>query len=114
MGVRLAIDDFGTGYSSLNYLKQFPLDCLKIDRSFVRELDGIQDQRIVQAIIALARSFNLEVLAEGVENPGQLEALKRLGCDKAQGFHFSHPLTAAEFEDFCRKWSAVPQVFASV
>lgn len=108
MGVRIAIDDFGTGYSSLSYLKQFPLDCLKIDRSFVRELDDETDQRIVQAIVALARSFRLEVLAEGVENPAQLAALTRLGCDNAQGFHFSQPLTAAEFGEFCRGWVAAP------
>jgi diguanylate cyclase (GGDEF)-like protein/PAS domain S-box-containing protein len=108
MGVRIAIDDFGTGYSSLSYLKQFPLDCLKIDRSFVRELDDEADQRIVQAIVALARSFRLEVLAEGVESPAQLAALTRLGCDNAQGFHFSQPLTAAEFEEFCRGWNDAP------
>ncbi len=97
MGVRLAIDDFGTGYSSLNYLKQFPLNCLKIDRAFVRQLADEQDQRIVQAIIALARSFQLEVLAEGIENAAQLQALHALGCDKAQGFYFSRPLTGDEF-----------------
>jgi len=108
MGVRIAIDDFGTGYSSLNYLKQFPLDCLKIDRSFVRELAEVQDQRIVQAIIALARSFELEVLAEGIENQRQLEILKRLGCDNAQGFYFSQPLTEAEFRGCWAQWAGVP------
>jgi diguanylate cyclase (GGDEF)-like protein/PAS domain S-box-containing protein len=108
MGVRIAIDDFGTGYSSLNYLKQFPLDCLKIDRSFVRELAEVQDQRIVQAIIALARSFELEVLAEGIENQRQLEILKRLGCDNAQGFYFSQPLTEAEFRSCWAQWAGVP------
>lgn len=105
MGVRLAIDDFGTGYSSLNYLKQFPLDCLKIDRSFVQQLAEAQDQRIVQAIIALARSFDLEVLAEGVETQAQMLALQQLGCDSAQGFYFARPLTAAEFGECWRQWS---------
>jgi diguanylate cyclase (GGDEF)-like protein/PAS domain S-box-containing protein len=104
MGVRLAIDDFGTGYSSLNYLKQFPLNCLKIDRAFVRELADEQDQRIVRAIIALARSFNLEVLAEGIEDTEQLQALEALGCDKGQGFYFSRPLTGEEFRHYSHNW----------
>ena len=88
-GSRIAIDDFGTGYSSLSYLKHLPADVLKIDRSFVDGVadDGV-DRSIVQSIIALARSLDLLVLAEGVEDEGQLDALRELGCDLGQGFHW--------------------------
>lgn len=104
MGVRIAIDDFGTGYSSLNYLKQFPLDCLKIDRCFVEELAHQDGNRgIAQAIVALARSFDLEVIAEGVETDRQCAELVQLGCDQAQGFWFGPPLAAAAFADHCRE-----------
>jgi diguanylate cyclase (GGDEF)-like protein/PAS domain S-box-containing protein len=95
LGVRLAIDDFGTGYSSLSYLKRFPVDVIKIDRSFVDGL-GIdpEDTAIVTAIISLGRALGLRVVAEGVENPRQLAELRRLGCDRGQGFMFSPPRPA--------------------
>jgi Amt family ammonium transporter len=92
-GVNIAIDDFGTGYSSLSYLRRMPIDHLKIDRSFISgsEDTGENDQ-IVRSIISLARSLGLSVIAEGVENREQLERLRALNCDKAQGFLFSRPV----------------------
>jgi EAL domain-containing protein (putative c-di-GMP-specific phosphodiesterase class I) len=92
LGVQIAMDDFGTGYSSLAYLDQFPLDCLKIDRSFVASLGHHGDRRaIVQAIIALGRSFHLSITAEGIETNDQLQELVRQGCDMGQGFYFARP-----------------------
>jgi EAL domain-containing protein (putative c-di-GMP-specific phosphodiesterase class I) len=93
LGVRLVLDDFGTGYSSLAYLNRFPLDALKIDRSFVDAL-GVEQERtaIVEAIIGMARALSLDVIAEGVENEAQLSELQRLGCDYAQGHLFSRAL----------------------
>jgi diguanylate cyclase (GGDEF)-like protein/PAS domain S-box-containing protein len=99
LGVRIAIDDFGTGYSSFAYLRQLPVDKLKIDRSFLREMDGNpHDATIVQTIAAMARSLGLRVGAEGVETAQQLARLHGMGCDEWQGHHFSAPLEAAEFE----------------
>lgn len=99
LGIALSIDDFGTGYSSLNYLKQFPVDYLKIDRSFVKDmLENDKDAAIVSAISNLGQNLNLGVVVEGVENEQQFEILKAIGCNIAQGFLFSHPLPADEFE----------------
>ena len=97
LGCRLAIDDFGTGYSSLAHLKRFPLDFLKIDRSFVRELEaGADDRAICAAIVALGQSLQLKIVAEGVETEAQLKALRELGCDQIQGFLLARPMPAAD------------------
>ncbi len=99
VGIRIAIDDFGTGYSSLSYLKKFPIDKLKIDRSFVQDLGtNSAGEEIVGAIIAMAHSLNLSVVAEGVETRQQLELLQCMDCDEIQGYYFSKPVFADEFE----------------
>jgi EAL domain-containing protein (putative c-di-GMP-specific phosphodiesterase class I)/DNA-binding NarL/FixJ family response regulator len=104
-GIGIAIDDFGTGYSSLSYLKQLPVDVLKIDRSFIAQIDSNPvNAAIVNAIVAMAHSLQLRVVAEGVETTGQLRVLAANGCDLAQGFLFSRPLPAVDCARFLSEW----------
>jgi EAL domain-containing protein (putative c-di-GMP-specific phosphodiesterase class I) len=109
MGIHVSIDDFGTGYSSLSYLKRLPIDCLKIDRSFTQGIprDG-NDTAICTAIIAMARSLNLSVVAEGVETREQAEFMSRNGCLVAQGFYFSRPMSTADCSHFFANGCALP------
>ncbi len=100
-GVRISMDDFGTGYSSLNYLKRFPIDRIKLDQSFVRDLPSDKDDAaIAMAVIAMGRSLELEVIAEGVETEEQLAFLKGHQCDQLQGFLLSKPLAPEDFDRF--------------
>jgi EAL domain-containing protein (putative c-di-GMP-specific phosphodiesterase class I)/GGDEF domain-containing protein len=100
LGVQLSIDDFGTGYSSLSYLMHFPFDHIKIDRSFIRDMMHNRDHAILtSAIITMAKSLNLGVVAEGVETPEQLQRVREMGCDEVQGFYFSQAVEAARFTD---------------
>jgi EAL domain-containing protein (putative c-di-GMP-specific phosphodiesterase class I) len=104
LGLSLAIDDFGTGYSSLSYLKRFAADRLKIDRSFMHELqDGGDDAAIVRTIISLGRSLGLRVVAEGVETLEQVQFLRDTGCDEAQGFLYGRPMRAEELAQLLRQ-----------
>jgi diguanylate cyclase (GGDEF)-like protein/PAS domain S-box-containing protein len=107
MGIRISIDDFGTGYSSLSYLKRFPIDTVKIDQDFVRDLTS-NDAAIISAVISMARALNLRVIAEGVETEEQLAFLRREQCSEMQGFLYSQPLTVAGFEQALRGSLGVP------
>jgi len=109
MGVTLSLDDFGIGYSSLSYLKRLPVDAVKIDRSFVDGLavDG-DDSAIVAAVAGMARALRLTTIAEGVENLDQLQALKRLGCDLAQGYFFTTPQPPSHISRLLESDRAMP------
>ena len=98
LGLQLALDDFGTGWSSLSYLRQFPIDALKIDKSFVQEIsDGSSTAPIVSAVISMGKSLKHRVVAEGIETLDQLAFLQAEGCDEGQGYFFSRPLNARQF-----------------
>jgi EAL domain-containing protein (putative c-di-GMP-specific phosphodiesterase class I) len=104
LGVHISIDDFGAGYSSLGYLRRFPLDKLKIDRAFISEIARCDDDaQIVRAIVSLAHSLRLAVIAEGVETADQLEFLREVGCDQYQGYYCSMPVKAENFEIFVKR-----------
>jgi EAL domain-containing protein (putative c-di-GMP-specific phosphodiesterase class I) len=109
-GIRLAIDDFGTGYSSMSLMKQFPIDTIKIDRSFVRDLPrDSEDQAIAQAIISMGKALGMTVVAEGVETAEQHAFLRNHDCDEMQGYLFSKPLPAGELATLLQS----PSVLAS-
>ena len=96
-GIQVAVDDFGTGYSSLSYLRKFPVDALKIDQSFVREIGAGEDTTIVTAVIGMARGLKLRVVAEGVETQEEMAFLQAHHCDEAQGYYFSRPVPPEQF-----------------
>ena len=113
MGMRFSLDDFGTGYSSLNYLKRFPVRSLKIDRSFIQGVVDIPDDAVlVQAIINMAHSMNLEVVAEGVETRDQLDFVRRNGCDLVQGYFFSKPVPSNQFFELMTDWRGAEMMSA--
>ncbi|MFM1842399.1 MAG: hypothetical protein RLZZ490_1135, partial [Cyanobacteriota bacterium] len=100
-GIRLSMDDFGTGYSSLSYLKTFPFNTLKIDRSFTRDILATpKDAAIIQAMLLLGDSFNLNIVAEGIETEAQARRLVELGCSEMQGYWFSHPMSQSDLTQF--------------
>ncbi len=104
LGVSLALDDFGTGYSSLSYLHRFPIDTLKIDRSFVQDLPHVAERAaITRAIIMMAQAMGMKTVAEGVETAGQLEFLSEIGCDEYQGYLLTRPLEPAAMHDLVRE-----------
>jgi EAL domain-containing protein (putative c-di-GMP-specific phosphodiesterase class I) len=104
LNVQLYMDDFGTGYSSLSYLHNFPIDVLKIDRSFVSRMGSEgQNSEIVRTILGLARNLNLRVVAEGIESPEQMRQLRRMGCHYGQGYFFSKPLDGLAIADLVEK-----------
>jgi EAL domain-containing protein (putative c-di-GMP-specific phosphodiesterase class I) len=117
LGVRIALDDFGTGYSSLSYLKSFPFDKIKIDRSFISEIEESSEAcAIVEAVTSLGKSLGITITAEGVENRQQLDRIRQRGCDEAQGFFFSRPVPADQvlatlerLDEAAMWWSDAPR-----
>ena len=109
----LAIDDFGIGYSSLSYLRRFPIDTLKIDRSFLLDVTSNEDSAaIVRAITGMARALQLQVVAEGVEQREQIDFLKAEGCHEIQGYYYSRPLPPERFVEFVRQYSKTNRLAA--
>ena len=99
-GIKISLDDFGTGYSSLSYLRKYPIDYLKIDKSFVDETYSKNGKIFIETIVKMGQMLNMKIVAEGVENSNQVEYLKSISCDLYQGYYFSKPLSAKDFEDF--------------
>jgi EAL domain-containing protein (putative c-di-GMP-specific phosphodiesterase class I)/GGDEF domain-containing protein len=115
IGVRIAIDDFGTRYTGFNVLKKSPLDTMKIDQCFIRGIDRGQDMKsLCRTIVSMARHLKLRTVAEGIEEPGELEALRQIGCEVGQGYLFQRPIPAEEFTVFLRKWPERRRVFGFV
>jgi EAL domain-containing protein (putative c-di-GMP-specific phosphodiesterase class I) len=107
LGIRLSIDDYGTGYSSMAYLKSLPVDELKVDRTFVLDMDRDQEDAVlVRGAIELGHNLGMTVVAEGVEGAAHVDALRALGCDIAQGYHYARPMPAADL----KQWIAAQQV----
>jgi EAL domain-containing protein (putative c-di-GMP-specific phosphodiesterase class I) len=106
LGVRIALDDFGTGFSSLSHLSALPVDVVKIDRSFVQAMPETGGASVAEAVLHIARTFNLSPVAEGVEDEGQAERLKELACGRAQGYHFARPMPALGVTELLAKQSA--------
>ena len=103
-GVDIALDDFGTGFSSISYLKRFPTDLIKIDRSFVKSMTDVSNDKVLcEAIIVMAKKLGIKVVAEGVETQEQYDILKSMGCDSAQGYLIPEPLSKTDFEAFWQK-----------
>jgi len=106
LGVRVAIDDFGTGYSSLAYLQRFPVDALKIDRSFISKMgEDSEGETLIRTLVQLGKSLSIETLAEGIEQAHELSLLRAESCDTGQGFLFARPLDGAECEAFLEQWA---------
>jgi EAL domain-containing protein (putative c-di-GMP-specific phosphodiesterase class I) len=105
IGARIAIDDFGTRYTGFNVLKHLPLDTMKIDQCFIRGIDRSAGMRsLCQTIVAMARQLKLRTVAEGIEEPGEFEIMREIGCDAGQGYLFQRPVPADEFAEFLREW----------
>ncbi len=105
LGIHVSMDDFGTGYSSLSYLKKFPIDTIKIDRSFVSDIATNQDDaEIIRTIINMGKNLNRSLIAEGVETVEQLNMLREYGCDEIQGYYISKPLSGEKFIQFHKEW----------
>jgi EAL domain-containing protein (putative c-di-GMP-specific phosphodiesterase class I) len=106
LGVRIAIDDFGTGYSSLAHLRQFPVDALKIDRSFITGLaENLEGEGLIRTLVQLGKALSIETIAEGIEQPNELDLLLGERCDGGQGFLFARPLDADAAETFLHEWA---------
>ena len=105
LGLHLAIDDFGTGYSSLSYLGKFPVDSLKIDRSFVSGPGASENRPLVATIMEMGRSLRLQVVAEGIERPEELQELQRLGCQVGQGYYFAKPMAAGDMAAYLENFA---------
>jgi EAL domain-containing protein (putative c-di-GMP-specific phosphodiesterase class I) len=109
IGVRLAIDDFGTGYSSLSYLRKFPIDAVKIDRSFITDIPGNESAaKLVETIVRMGQGLNKQVIAEGVETAQQARFLREIGCDSIQGYHVARPMPAERFAEWMAACRAAP------